>query len=131
MNSTIQDEVVKLFKQLSPDKKQIELKDILTDKNPIIIAYCRDQDKIVGIASLCIYKVISGYKGWIEDVVVDSNLRGKGIGRKLIEKLLEIGEAKKLSEILLFTEDHRKPAINLYKNLGFIEKNSQIYNLKL
>lgn len=70
-------------------------------------------------------------KGWIEDVVVDSNARGKGIGRKLMEKLLEVGKEKKLTEILLFTEDHRKSAINLYSNLGFKMKDSRIYTLQL
>ncbi len=83
--------------------------------------------KIIGIALMCTYKVISGNKGWIEDVVVDSASRGKGIGRKLINLLVEVGEEKELSEILLFTEDHRVAAINLYSSVGFKLKDSKIY----
>ncbi|GAA4276724.1 GNAT family N-acetyltransferase [Aquimarina mytili] len=127
ITSTIQDQVSELFKQLSPNKKQLKLVEILTQENPITIVYCIEQDKIVGIASMCTYKVISGNKGWVEDVVVDLNFREKGIGRKLVAKLLEVGKEKGLSEILLFTEDERKSAINLYKGLEFKQKNSRIY----
>jgi phosphinothricin acetyltransferase len=125
-----QDQISNLFKQLGGDKSQINLKEVLEKTNPITLAYCEFNNEIVGIASMCTYKVISGRKGWIEDVVVSSQHRGKGIGRKLMENLLEEGKKKKLTEILLFTEDHRIPAIKLYKDLGFKLKESRIYTLK-
>ncbi|MCW5517467.1 GNAT family N-acetyltransferase [Muriicola sp. Z0-33] len=130
LNPTRQEQISTLFEQLGGTKTQIDLKEVLDDKNQITLAYCEEKDAIVGIASMCIYKVISGRKGWIEDVVVDSQSRGKGIGRKLINKLLEVGKEQHLSEILLFTEDHRKAAIHLYSDLGFKLKNSKIYSLK-
>lgn len=78
---------------------------------------------------MAVYKVISGNKGWIEDVIVDQKYRGMGIGMKLIEKLLSISNEQKLSEVLLFTEEHRTSAISLYEKLGFIKKKSSIYRL--
>jgi phosphinothricin acetyltransferase len=48
-----------------------------------------------------------------------------------MEKLLEEGKHQGLDEILLFTGHHRKPAINLYKSLGFTVRESGLYNLKL
>ena len=131
LNDTVQKEVSELFKQLADDIKQINLNDVLDENNHISLAYCAEDDRIIGIASMCTYKAISGNKGWIEDVVVDSNSRGKGIGRKLMTKLLELGKEKNLTEILLFTEDHRKHAMTLYSDLGFKFKNSQIYVLNL
>ena len=130
VNSNVQNQVSELFEQLGPGLKQIELHDVLESNNKITLAYCIENDKIIGIASMCTYKVVSGSKGWIEDVVVDRNARGKGVGRKLLGKLLEIAKQKELSEVLLFTEDHRIPAINLYESLGFKQKESQIYTLK-
>jgi len=130
LNSSIQDQISKLFQQLGGDKIQINLNEVLEEKNQITLAYCEDNNEIVGIALMCTYKVLSGKKGWIEDVVVNSNSRGKGIGRKLMNKLLELGKEKKLSETLLFTEDHRTSAINLYSDLGFNVKDSRIYTLK-
>lgn len=131
LNSNIQDQISNLFKQLGGDKTQTNLKEVLELENHITLAYCEFNNEIVGIASMCTYKVISGRKGWIEDVVVDSQNRGKGIGRKLMNKLLEEGKRKNLSEILLFTEDHRTSAIKLYADLGFKLKESRIYTLKM
>ncbi|MCZ8196319.1 MAG: GNAT family N-acetyltransferase [Flavobacterium sp.] len=127
LNIDIKEQVSELFRQLSPNKIQLDLEEILNEKNQITVAYCEDNNKIIGIALMCTYKVISGNKGWIEDVVVDSASRGKGIGRKLINLLVEVGEEKELSEILLFTEDHRLAAINLYSSVGFKLKDSKIY----
>lgn len=131
LDASIQDQICGLFRELSADKKQVNLHEILDKKNQLTLVFCKDNEKILGIASMCTYKVISGKKGWIEDVVVSSSARGKGIGRKLINKLIEIGKEKKLSEILLFTEYHRLPAINLYLALGFEAKESRIYSLKM
>ena len=127
----IEIEINDLFNQLIPNGDQIDLKNILSAKNAVSIVCCVDEkNKVVGIASLGTYQAISGHKGWVEDVVVDSSCRGLGIGRKLMEKILEIGKEKELSEILLFTEDHRKPAINLYNTLEFKLKESSIYTRK-
>jgi len=127
LNIDIKEQVSELFRQLSPNKIQLDLEEILNEKNQITIAYCENNNKIIGIALMCTYKVISGNKGWIEDVVVDSTSRGKGVGRKLINLLVQVGKEKELSEILLFTEDHRLAAINLYSSIGFKLKGSKIY----
>ncbi|MFD2562783.1 GNAT family N-acetyltransferase [Aquimarina rubra] len=131
LNPLIQEQISKLFRQLGGDKNQVALGEILEEKNQITLAYCSENTKIEGIALMGTYKVISGKKGWIEDVVVQADSRGKGIGRKLITKLLEAAKQKNLSEILLFTEDHRTAAIQLYTQLGFKVKDSRIYTLKL
>ncbi len=124
------EQISDLYKQLNPNKQQLELREILNTNNPVVIACCYVEDKIVGIASMANYKVISGNKGWIEDVVVDQNYRGMGIGRKLVEKLLNLAKEQKLSEVLLFTESHRNEAIKLYESLNFHKKGSDIYTLK-
>ncbi|SEM32180.1 phosphinothricin acetyltransferase [Chryseobacterium taichungense] len=130
LNANTQSQVYELFKQLSPDKKQLKLDEILMENNPVTLLGCFIEDRIVGIASMAIYKVISGKKGWIEDVIVDENYRGIGIGMRLIEKLMAISSEQQLSEVLLFTEEHRTSAISLYEKLGFSRKESNIYTLK-
>ena len=131
LNDQVQVEIQNLYKQLNDKNKQRPLHQILQDENHVILAACKDEGHIVGIALLATYKVISGYRGLVEDVVVDSEYRGKGIGRKLMEKLL--GEAKHLNldEIILFSGHHRTPAISLYKSLGFTLRDSGVYNLKI
>lgn len=130
LNTDIKEQVSELFRQLSPNKIQLDLDELLMEQNPITVAYCMENNKILGIALMCTYKVLSGYKGWIEDVVVDSSARGKGVGRNLINLLIEEGNKKELSEILLFTEDHRVAAKNLYSSVGFKPKESKLYSKK-
>src|SRR5699024_10175187 len=127
INDQIAEEIAALFKQLSPQKKQLPLTEILKDENPISFVYCLIDQHVAGNASICTYQVISGSKGWIEDVGVNEQYRGRGIGKKLIEKILEIGHQKKLKEILLYIEDHREAALNLYQGIGFQAKESKIY----
>jgi ribosomal protein S18 acetylase RimI-like enzyme len=131
INPSIEIQVFNLYKQLGAEKVQTNLKEVLEEENRITLAFCEDNNEVIGIASMCTYKVISGKKGWIEDVVVNEQYRGQGIGRKLMEKLLEEGKKKGLTEILLFTEDHRIPAIKLYSDLGFKLKESRIYTLRI
>jgi len=131
LNANLQIEVSALYRQLNASGDQLLLREVLAPGNNVLIAVCKIERQLVGIALLATYRVISGYRGLVEDVVVDSAHRGKGIGRKLMEKLLQEAKTNNLDEVLLFTGHHRVPAINLYKSLGFTLRKSGIYNLKL
>ncbi|MCJ7466000.1 MAG: GNAT family N-acetyltransferase [Maribacter sp.] len=131
VNKAFQKKISELYKQLNANIQQLPIKNILQDNENLIFAICQEDDKLVGMAMMATYQVISGYKGIIEDVVVDENYRRKGIGRKLMERLLSEGKKGQLTEILLFSGHHRLPAINLYKSLGFVLKDSGLYTLKL
>ncbi len=127
----IQNQVADLYQQLNANNSQRPLSEILDSDNQVLFISCKINNLIVGTALLSTYKVISGYRGMVDDVVVDASHRGKGIGRKLMQKLLEEGKKIGLDEILLFTGHHRTPAIALYTSLGFHLRKSGIYNLKL
>ena len=131
LTPAIKIEISDLFKTLNAYINQWDINDVLSQGNEFICVCCWDNEKLVGMASLATYKVISGHKGIVEDVVVSDEMRGKGIGRKLMELLISEGQKLNLSEILLFSGHHRKPAIALYKSLGFNLKNSGMYTLKL
>lgn len=131
IDDTVQKRVNELFMQLNATIKQRPLHQIFENGNEVFMVCCSDKSEIIGIASMAIYTVISGYKGMVEDVVVDAAYRGKGIGKKLMKKLLEEAQHRSLDEVLLFTGHHRTPAINLYKSLGFTLKESGLYTLKV
>lgn len=118
---------IDLFKQLS-NRNQISLKDLIFNNayNNYIISCHILNDKLLGMASMCLYKTISGHKGWIEDVVVDASMRGMGIGSKLISELLEESKRLNLTDVLLFTEPEKEFAISLYNKLGFKKRDSII-----
>ena len=128
---TIIKQVHDLFQVLNADIHQWAIDEVLSQGNAFICACCWEDEKLIGMASLATYKAISGYKGMVEDVVVSEAFRGKGLGRKLMERLIAESRNLQLSEILLFSGHHRKPAIALYRSLGFNLKNSGLYTLKL
>ncbi len=131
IDDSVRFQITELYKQLNDSIKQCPLHQILQEDNRVIFAVCSIENQIVGIALLATYKVISGHRGMVEDVVVDTEHRGKGIGRKLMEKLLEEAKHRNLDSVLLFSGHHREAAISLYKSLGFTLRDSGIYNLIL
>jgi ribosomal protein S18 acetylase RimI-like enzyme len=125
----LQEQLSELYLQLNAQLKQLQLSTILEVSEDI--AACFEKNIVIGIAMMANYKVVSGYKGIIEDVVVSEQHRGKGIGRKLMELLLKEAKVRKLNDVLLFSSHHRTAAIALYKSLGFNMKSSGLYVKKL
>ena len=131
VNETLRQRIRELFNQLNAKIRQRDIDQVLADDNTIVFVVCKEDEALVGMASMATYKVVSGHKGMVEDVVVDPAHRGKGIGRQLMQKLLEEGKKQGLDEILLFSGHHRTAAISLYQSLGFHLKDSGLYTLKL
>ncbi|MCX6785702.1 MAG: GNAT family N-acetyltransferase [Candidatus Komeilibacteria bacterium] len=76
--------------------------------------------KVVGLAGLAWYAVPSkGLIGWIEEVVVDQAARGHGLGRALMEELVNFSKIKGCKKIKLTTNN--PIAQKLYQDLGFID----------
>lgn len=123
-------QIQQLFKELNDSISQKQALAIAqTPENVLVV--CQYQNQIVGMATMATYKVISGHKGMIEDVVVSQHFRGYGIGKQLMQLLLAEAHTLNLNEILLFSGHHRKAAIGLYTSLGFVLKNSGLYRLPL
>ncbi len=127
----LQLQLSELYIQLNSELKQLSLTTILEMPENLDVAVCLEGNELIGIAMMAKYKVISGYKGMIEDVVVSENHRGKGIGRKLMKLLLERAKECNLTDVILFSGHHRTAAITLYKSLGFTLKNSGLYIKKM
>ena len=71
---------------------------------------------IVGVASLHIIEKLTRKMGLIEDVAVDSNYRGKGIGIKLIRNLTSEAKNMGCDKIVL---NSSKDNISFYEKSGF------------
>ena len=91
-----------------------------------------DSGHIVGCATLCVYDSPTGKKASVEDVVVSSACRGQGLGRLLMEHVIdyarrELGDV----DINLTSRPHRVQANELYQRLGFEKRVTNAYVLKL
>ncbi len=88
----------------------------------------RDEaEKICAMATLCITQTPTGCKAWIEDVVVGSECRGRGYGRRLIEHLTATAFAMKADAVMLTSRPSRIAANALYRSTGFSQKETNVY----
>ena len=73
------------------------------------------------------FKIPSGFRAWIEDVVVSEAARGKGVGKKLVEHAVEIANQSNVKSIDLTSRASRVAAIALYKKVGFQDRETNVY----
>ncbi|MFT4016281.1 MAG: GNAT family N-acetyltransferase [Agriterribacter sp.] len=86
-------------------------------KNPVWWAFVAEGDNVVvGFALYYIrYSTWKGQAMYLEDIFVTSDMRGKGIGNLLFERLFEEAKEKGFNRICWQVLDWNEPAINFYK----------------
>jgi ribosomal protein S18 acetylase RimI-like enzyme len=101
-----------------------------SDNSHFFIAELENK-QIAGILTLGTYNIPTGKKFWIEDVVVDTNQRGRGVGRELILHAIEYSRSKGAKSVELTSRPSRVEANRLYKKLGFIPRETNMYRFKI
>lgn len=91
----------------------------------------RDGGRIVACACLCIYHQPFSTDATIESVVVSSDARGRGLGRRLMEHLLAEAAWFGVDCIHLTSKPRRIAANELYRKMGFVLKETNCYVKKL
>lgn len=124
------DAINDLLAELSSKAPTINKETILSTLrgSHIVVAYVGD--KIVGMGSLILIQQLTGYFARIEDVVVNSKVRNLGIGRGILEKLLEISVELGVSRVDLSSRPERAAANKLYESLGFARRDTHVYRLE-
>ncbi|MDR2917559.1 MAG: GNAT family N-acetyltransferase [Tannerella sp.] len=107
-----------------------DLSELINSDNTYIFV-AEDNGKIVGMLTLIIYKIPTGPKAWIEDVVVDKSTQGKGIGKLLVEHAISYARTIDIKKINLTSSPFRVAANILYQKLGFIKRETNVYRLDL
>lgn len=98
----------------------------------LVVAHDTDaKNEIVGILCLTIYRVPTGIRSIIEDVVVDEQLRGRGIGKALVSYAIELARQAGASGISLTSNPQREAANRLYRSMGFELRKTNPYFYKL
>lgn len=123
-----------LMRQLSPELDSItvdSLKKILTSPDTYLFLAKTDDGEIAGTLTLVNYSTPSATRGYIEDVVVDVKFRGLSIGEKLMHKGIEQAKELGLQYIGLTSRPERVAANHLYKKLGFVKRETNVYRLIL
>ena len=121
--------IARLVPQLSPRRTPptlAELSEIAaTPATALLVA--RDDERVLGMLTLVLYRVPKGLRGWIHDVVVDEAARGRGVGEALSAEALRIAESAGVLTVHLTTRPEREAANRLYPRLGFREYETNVY----
>jgi len=120
-----------LFRQLTSGPIKFNINAILRDKNCNCIVIL-DNKKVIGFGALVRFNIPSkGEVGMIEDIVIDENYRGKGLGRSMLQELISIAKKENVLHVDLTSKRIRIKARKLYESLGFVMRESDIFRLKL
>jgi ribosomal protein S18 acetylase RimI-like enzyme len=93
--------------------------------NTVLVA--RDGGDIVGILTLVMFPIPTGLRARIEDVVVDSRVRGRGVGAALTQEALRLAAERGAKSVDLTSNPSRVAANQLYKRLGFEMRETNSY----
>lgn len=111
-----------------PDRAALE--EIVASDSSILLAAFIDLE-IVGSLTLVVFSIPTGKRAWIEDVVVDEKCRNKGIGEALNQDAIKIARQLGAKTVDLTSRPSRESANRLYKRLGFLQRDTNIYRFEI
>jgi ribosomal protein S18 acetylase RimI-like enzyme len=91
----------------------------------------RVNDRTVGTLTLSMLITPTGTTGWIADVVVDNDVRGKGIGEKLVRDAISRAAELGARYVDLSSRPVREAANRLYQRIGFEKRETNYYRYML
>jgi ribosomal protein S18 acetylase RimI-like enzyme len=130
--TAVSDELVDAFGRLLPQlsasaspvsRDQVQA---IVDSESTSLLVARDADAIVGTLTLAVFRIPTGVRAWIEDVVVDSSARGRGVGEALTLEAVELARSAGARSVELTSRPSRESANRLYRRLGFEERETNV-----
>ena len=133
----VDDELVQAFAHLipqlsksSPPPTAAELQEMV-DAPASDVLVARLDGAIVGTLTLVTFRIPTGMRAWIEDVVVDDSARGHGVGDQLNRFALDIAREKGCMTVDLTSRPSREAANRLYQRIGFEPRTTNVYRFDL
>lgn len=133
VDDELMDAFARLIPQLSssnPPPSRDELEEIVMSPATVLFV-ARVNDRIVGSLTLALFRIPTGLRAWIEDVVVDGEARGHGVGEAL--NMAALAEARRRGAVTvdLTSRPSREAANRLYQRLGFVARETNVYRFEL
>ena len=122
-----------LLPQLSSSASALTMDDLetLLGAPSVSLYIARNEGGIVGSLTLVTFPIPTGVRAWIEDVVVDKDARGLGVGAALTNAAVDLASARGARTIDLTSRPSREAANSLYGKLGFEPRETNVYRLSL
>jgi ribosomal protein S18 acetylase RimI-like enzyme len=104
-----------------------ELAQIVASPSTVLFAAKDERGKVVGSLTLVLFAAPTGPRAWIEDVVVDDNVRRRGIGVALVDAALARARHDGARTVDLTSRPSRLAANRLYERMGFGRRETNVY----
>jgi ribosomal protein S18 acetylase RimI-like enzyme len=116
----------------SPPPTAAELQAMVdADANDVLVAVDSTTGQLLGSLTLVTFRIPTGIRSWIEDVVVDDAARGRGVGEALNQFALDLARSKGAKTVDLTSRPTREAANRLYLRMGFQLRTSNLYRFDL
>jgi ribosomal protein S18 acetylase RimI-like enzyme len=86
---------------------------------------------IVGMLTLVVFRLPTGVRAWVEDVVVDTAWRARGVGEALLRAAVGEAARRGARTLDLTSRPQREAANRLYQRVGFEVRETNVYRLVL
>ena len=119
----------RLVPQLSgsaPPPGRDELAEIVASPATVLFV-ARSAGEIVGSLTLAMFRIPTGMRAIIEDVVTDESARGRGVGTALTTAALRRAADEGCRSVDLTSRPSREAANRLYQQLGFKRRETNVY----
>ena len=120
----------RLLPQLSSSAQPLsmeQIKELFAQECLHLVCAVDDEEKIVGMLSLVVFDIPTGRRAWIEDVVTDQAVRGQGVGQSLVEAAVDHAKALGARTVDLTSRPTREAANRLYRRVGFLQRETNVY----
>ena len=128
------DELVAAFDRLVPQLSssaapttRAELEEIVSSPVTTLLLAMDDDDMVLGSLTLAVFRIPTGLRAWIEDVVVDEQARGRGAGEALVSEALRLASDAGARTVDLTSRPSRQAAARLYEKTGFRRRETDVY----
>lgn len=123
----------RLIPQLSARSAPVSRADlaemVASPASDVLVA--RVDDTIVGTLTLVTFRIPTGVRAWIEDVVVDDSARGLGVGEQINRYAIDLARSKGATTVDLTSRPSREAANRLYQRIGFKPRDTNVYRYEL
>lgn len=82
---------------------------------------------MAGMLSLTVYRVPTGVRSIVEDVIVDQSMRRRGIAEALMLHAIELARKAGANGVSLTSNPRREAANKLYQAMGFQKRDTNAY----
>jgi ribosomal protein S18 acetylase RimI-like enzyme len=108
-----------------------DLEEVVASPSTRLLVAHNERDEVVGMLTLALFRIPTGLRAWVEDVVVDESARRQGVGEALTQEASRLASESGARTVDLTSRPSREAAIRMYTKLGFERRETNVYRVEL